>query len=305
MRPALVAAVLAAPALAAAQTVPSGSILFSKGPSGEDLVHGPWIDLAECADASATVNLSWSTALPPGASWPGLVTFQIYASNRPHAPPSCTTAANAGDGTVAGPVGAPMTTTGQTQTLVPLSTATFVQTAGLTCDVAADFPIYVCVQAFDTSNSIVGYALGMLTLSTSAPAAPADVGWSARPGGLGVAWSAPSGSPVAYDFRVVAEADPPDARDAAAHELTDVVALSSELIGLVPGVQYRVQVYARSRAGNESLPAETLGTPAALPTPDFWEGFSSVGCGCGQGAGGPSALLAVLATLAARRGRRR
>ncbi len=309
MRPVLLVAVLAAPALTAAQTVPSGAVQFSKH-GGQDLVHGPFINAAECpATSSGQISLSWNAALI--FPWPASATTQVYVSNTQHpgTPPSpCTTAPNGTD-TYAGPVGAPMHATAPAQSPVPYDTGSFVATLNdpyLTCSVAADTPIYVCVQASDaTSGVIVGYALGTLTLSTSAPAAPTDVGWSVRPGGLDVAWSAPSGSPAAYDFRVVAEADPPDARDATVHELTDVVALSAELVGLVPGVQYRVQVYARSRAGNESLPAETLGTPAALPTPEFWEGFSSVGCGCGQGAGGPEALVAVLALLAARRRSRR
>ncbi len=307
MRRALLLAVLAAPALAGAQTVSPGAIQFSKN-GGQDLVHGPFINAAECpATSTNQIYLSWNTALLSGAGWPAAARYQVYVSNKQHpgtSPNPCTTAPNGTD-TFAGAVGDPVPATAQTQNLVPYATGAFVAALNdpnLTCSVTADTSIYVCVQASNANTgSVVGFALGTLTLSTWAPGAPTGV--SATPaddGALRISWTAPSST--AYDYVLTADGTP---TDATLHTAGDIRALSYLLTGLTNGVTYTISVYARSQAGNASTAATTTATP--VPVLNFWDlyhdappnGFGGrEQGGCSSGAAGPEALLALAALLA-------
>jgi hypothetical protein len=167
------------------------------------------------------------------------------------------------------------------------------------------------VEARDSATSAsLGIAQVTLTLSTARPGAPAGVAVTPADGAVLVAWGAPSGGLVPYDYRVLARADPPDPRDAALHEQVVLAgALQAEVGGLVGGVTYRVQVRARSVAGSEGGPAEAVGTPLASeppPAPPQLLPRPSAGGGCGSGGGrarGPGALLAAAALLVARRRR--
>ncbi len=316
MRRALLLAVLAAPALVSAQTVPSGTIQFSKD-NGNDLVHGPYISADECASATDLIYLSWNTALLSGQSWPASAKYQVYVSNKQHpgtSPSPCTTQPDTGNGTYAGAVGSPVTATAQTQNLVAYNTNLFVSAEAnpnLTCSVTADTPIYVCVQASDAnSGTIVGYAVAntnpVLTLSTSRPDAPTNVqAVPADDGALRISWTAPASSTSAYDYVLTVTGQ---TTDTTPHVKSDLVALSYVMSGLTNDVVYDISVVARSRAGNESLTAgTTTGTPVHVA--NFWDVYHTVykgreQGGCSGGAAGPLALLGVAALLAALRRRK-
>jgi hypothetical protein len=302
----LLAAALAAPAVARAQTVPAGGILFED--ANNDLVHGPFISAAECGDPSAQVFLSWSTQLNTGQSFPADAKYTVYASNKQPTDTNCIKANNGTD-TFAGPIG--QTISGQRQTVsnLPFTIAEFVTVSGYNCGIQADTPIYVCVQAYlNDGTTAIGLAKGTLTLSTSAPGSPTGVNATpADDGALTVSWTAPSSNVLAYDYRVTAVASPADPRDTTTHQATNIRALSFTMRGLVNEVQYQISVYARSQAGNENeTPAQGFGTPVAVA--NFWTvyhdafGGQEKG-GCSSGAAGPVALLGVAALLAALRRR--
>lgn len=303
MRPGLLVAALAAPAVVLAQ-VPDrpGEILFSEGYGRS--VRGAWIDLAECRQPAAFVNLTWYLRLPPGLSGfpPGGV-YRVYASSAPVSGDTCRTASDPGGG-FAGPVSAVLSGLDQIVYAGPVTVtiADVLAAAGVAdcASVTDDAPVYVCAQGYAADGvTPAGIATGTMTLSVTAPSAPTSMGSDARDGALAVAWTAPAGDPPAYDYRLVAEADPADGRDPEVHAYPYVRATSTVLDRLVNGVQYRVQVYAQSEAGNPSAPAETLGTPSASASSDAW------GLGCSSAPGGePVALLAALAVLAVRRRRR-
>lgn len=299
MTRALLLAVLAAPALAAAQTMSPGTVLFTDGTS--DRVRGPFISLAECEDPLSTVNLSWSTQLVEGGAFTPGATYQVYASNRQATGLTCITASNPATDTIAGPVGPPIAGLGPEATLLSFPAAAFVVAAGLGCDVVADAPIYVCVQAY-SGGAAVGFAKGTLTLSVARPGAPTGVTVEPMDGALGISWTGPSGDPPAYDYVVVASSDP--AVDPNVHTLVTgplAAILGCSMTGLLNGATYDVRIYARSRAGNESAPsASVAGTPVggagARPAVARPDGFGQGRCG--MAGGGWFAALAVSAMLA-------
>jgi hypothetical protein len=315
MRRALLLAALAAPAVATAQTMTQGVITFTEGTT--DLVHGPWISLAECtaakanaSDPAAAVNLSWITRLtntPP--TFPAGATYQVYASTAAITGDACPTTNSTTPEYKAGSVGDRLTALGQTVNLQSVKIAnifTAIQLADCAA-VSGDTSIYVCVQAFQsngTNDVPIGIATGTMKLSITAPSAPTSVtAIPADDGALQIRWAAPAGSPSAYDYRLALSATDP--RDMTTHTKTDVRALSYTMTGLVNDVTYTIDVYARSEAGNESTPGTGTGTP--VPVADFWDVYSAYGGreqgGCGTGAAGPVALLGVAALLAALRRR--
>ncbi len=303
MRRVLLLAVLVAPGLAVAQT--SGQIIFTQGTN--DIIRGEWISLTECQDATATVKLSWNTQLvgtPLPTSFPAGATYKIYASNKETTTTTCITD-NAGTDTFARQIGTELTGQGQTVIDHSVKIADLLAARGTTtCTVTGDTPVFVCVQARDTAGTIVGVAKNDITLQITPPGKPTNVGAiPADDGALEISWDAPTGDPVAYDYRVTATSTV----DTALHEKTDVGAESYTMTGLTNGVEYTINVFARSRAGNESVESDDLlATP--VPVSDFWdvytglEGHREQG-GCGTGSAGPVALLGVAGLLAALRRR--
>ncbi len=305
MRRALLLAAVAAPALAVAQTIPAGMVQFVEPGTTNDVLHGQWINAAECASQATTnVVMQWtaSAQMPAGGS------YQIYAANQDaQSGIECPKTSNSSSGLIANPIGIPIIGALQTVAnhveMVDAFLAAVVQTS---CSNTVDVPIYVCVQLRDSTGTSVGFAKGTLTLSVTRPAPPTVL--SVTPAGdaaLQVSWTPPSGDPPAYDFVVVATAEPPDPRDPAAHHaVTDPFALSYRVSGLVNDVPYAIQVLARSQAGNESAPSPAIvATPVApgtaIPRPP------GSGGGCAAGAASPVALLAVAALLARLRRRAR
>lgn len=307
MRRALLLAVLAAPALAQAQTVAPGAILFTKN-NGQDLIRGPFINAAECPDTSGAhlIYLSWNTTLFSGGLPPSSQ-YQVWVSNKQHpgtSPNPCTTQPNGTD-TFAGSVGDPIIATFQTQNLVPYNTGDFItalQGSTVKCDVTADTPIYVCVLA-TSGGAAVGYALGTLTLSTSSPGAPGGV--TAEPaddGALQIGWSRPTSGVAAYDYVVTVTGQQVDTTP---RIFSDIIALSYLVSGLTNNNVYDIGVVARSQAGNPSPAATTTAIPVNVQ--NFWDiyhdappnGFGGQEKGgCSTAGAGPAALLAVAALLA-------
>lgn len=310
MRRRLLAAVLVAPALAAAQTtIGSGAIQFTDGTT--DTLHGGYINLLECqgnVTSGPFVNLSWNTKLNSGVTGPGTFKYNVYASNKESTAPNCITGP-VGTDTRAAAVGVTLTGEAQTVNLKSFPTSAFVTAAGYDCSVTADTTLFVCVQAYDgtpgtTNTSPIGYAKGTLTLSTSKPASPSGVtAVPADDGALKVSWAAPSGDPQAYDYRLIAAG----AGDTSNHQ-TIVTGTSTTVTGLINGVPYTFSVWARSPAGNESdTPGTGTGTP--VPVANFWDVYHGTyggreQGGCSAGSAGPVALLGVAALLAALRRRK-
>jgi MYXO-CTERM domain-containing protein len=312
MRRALLLAVLAAPGLAAAQTLNQGQIAFYEGQT--DLIHGPWISRAECQAAqawqadntkpAAIVNLSWVTQLTNSATqFPGTAAYRIYASNKAIQNNTCYTQGNGTD-LNAGQVGETITGLQQSVALEPANIAQILSAAGQLAGCATssgDIAVYVCVQAFATSDAstIIGVATGQMTLSITPPGSPSGV--TAKPadsGALDISWSAPGGSPAAYDYRVtVVNGADPDT-----HQQTDIRSLSTTVSGLTNDIPYTISVYARSQAGNENAtPGTTVATPVFVA--NFWDVYHTVykgqeQGGCSSGAAGPIALLGLAALVA-------
>jgi hypothetical protein len=308
MRRALLVAARAAPSLVFGQNPAPGQITFTEG--SNDLVHGPWISLAECLDPTSQVSLGWSTTLVGSAVFPADARYQVYASNQPSPTDACYTAANGAD-VVAGPVGAALAGLGQTVTGEPYRISDLLAAAGVAnCGaVSGDVRVHVCAQAYDPYAATVGVAKGALTLSITSPAAPTSVTVEPWDGALGISWTAPSGDPPAHDYRVVASSDP--ALDPNVHTvLTGAIGatLGCSITGLVNGARYGVQVYARSQAGNESAPsAAVVATPVAAASgrPVLQRPQGSGQGGCSAGGAGPVALLAMAALRARPRRRAR
>ncbi len=115
-------------------------------------------------------------------------------------------------------------------------------------------------------------------------------------------WTAPAGSPAAYDYRIVATAQTPADDPGSPHQATDIRALSYVMGGLVVGVTYDIAVYGRTQAGNEGPAGTTTGKSVVVA--DFWDVYHDPpyggrdSGGCSAGAAGPVALLGVAALLA-------
>ncbi len=288
-------AALAVPALASAQT--AGQVTFSPD---------AYLNATECAAANATtIQLSW-TALRPSGATAAAATFQVYASTAAvtisgTTVPTCTSA------TGSAAIGSSISTTSDTATNQSFDASAFATAVGeTTCGVQADKSIYVCVQLSDASAVAIGYATGVLTLSTTPPGAPTNV--SVTPGNqaLNVGWSAPASGQTVATYRVVATAVDLTADPASPHysPMVNSATASYRLSGLVNDVPYSVVVYAYSASGTESLGSDPVsGTP--LPTEDFFSYYRAQGGreqgGCGTGGAAALSLLGAAALLAARR----
>lgn len=303
MRRATTLAVLLLPCLAAAQQA-AGSITFTEGTS--DTVRGRFISAAECAAAGATdVAIAWTFAFTSGTSLPANAQYTIYVANQAHDATACKTTSNTNTGLVVASVdNAAATSATQSKTLrVSVLLAPF---TNVTCS-TANFPIYVCVQGSGGSSAF-GYAKETITLDTTRPGAPIGLGAGVGDGALVISWTEPTGTPVAYDYRLEVTAQN-STLDPTVHQASGIRAERYEMGGLTNDADYDVNVWSVSEAGNESAsPAAVVGTPR--PVDDFWDYYGRGSCdssapcpgreqgGCGAGGTGPLALLGLAALLA-------
>ncbi len=317
----LVAAALAVPTLGVAQ-IPTGTVQFVEPGTTNDIVHGQWINATKCANQATTnVVLQWTVQMATGASYPSNGSYQIYAANQdmPANTIECPKLSVSASGLIANPVG--VSITGQLQNVANVTEtvqAFLTAVQQTSCNITSDVTIYVCVQLRDSNNTSVGFAKGQLYFSIAAPAAPTNVSVSPlETGKLRVTWSAPGGSPPAYDYIVRAHSvltptppAPPDPTtqdplDTAQHQAgpTDPNVTQATLSGLTDGVMYAVYVAARSKAANESVPPAGPAYGVPKPVRDFWDVYRATPGAVEQGgcatAGAGSLALAGLATVVA------
>ncbi len=194
----LLAAAVAVPALAAAQTVPAGVVQFVEPGTTNDIVHGAWINATKCANRTAmNVQLQWTATV----AWPGSgASYQIYAANQDMTGSSieCPKLSNTSTGLIANPVGNPITNqpyqsvSGVTETVDAFLTA--MQQSS--CNITTTITIFVCVQLTNSGGTSVGFAKGQLKFEVAPPGAPTGV--TAGPldtGTLEVSWTQPNSSP--------------------------------------------------------------------------------------------------------------
>jgi hypothetical protein len=278
-------ALLAAPALASAQT--AGTITFDPA---------TYVNLDACTGGT-DVTLDWTVLLESGATFSTSWTYRVYSSS---SAPSGETGAPkyCADGAVQ--VGSDIDATNirQSETVIATDLAT---AAGFTCGTATEPTLYVCVHLYDDASTRQGSATGSLKLQLLAPDVPGAPAVTPGNTRLYASWSAVTSSPAATQYRVQASTGGTVASTAT------TTGTSATLGGLSNGVTYQVEVRSVSAGGNVSGPSPaTDGTPVA--SDDFWEHYVSAGgqeeggCTTGGGAG----LLALLGALALRAaGRRR
>lgn len=315
MKRALVLTLLAAPALALAQTIPApGAISFAP-----DALVGPH----ECLDPAATLSTTWNlggaTGLPVNVT--GFGSFQIYASNKE--PPAVTTtggvrACFTGDdpeeAVFARQIAVDDEPTGNPQT-VDLPIRTMIEaTRGLSaedfaargCDSTALQTFFVCVE-YRESSTLVGSAVGSVQFDGRIPLPPTSASAEPADGALIVRWTPAETGVNATEFFISAvRCDAPTIEECP-FPPTEPVVSSGEgvgtefrLRGLQNDVQYAVSVFARSEAETPSATAaRALGRPREVD--DFWDVYDREGGreegGCATGRGGALAILAAGALL--------
>ncbi len=285
------------PTLAQAQT--AGQVIVTESADGDG-----YLNLAECQGTTPdNVGIAWQVAnggVPPTsvpASTPVTLTISANDGNCP-AGASATVwqPTTAPDANLSASGGYPLTGT--------LSVTTVLTPLGLNGCAAAQYTLTACasMSVGGTTYSAKGTILfdtrpaPAPTLSSVAPGDSALI-VSFTPGTSG------SGQGDSNQYQAVASAGGQDYKSTVTTSTNPI-----HLNGLVNGTTYDVVVYAYSKAGNQSAASNTMsGTPE--PVTDFWQAYKAAGGreqgGCGAGpAGEPSALLALLASLLARRRRR-
>jgi uncharacterized protein (TIGR03382 family) len=307
MRRAWLLALVAAPAIAAAQA--EGQITFDNGRTFPN-----YINAAECAGDS-TIDLAWTVTILSGfTGFPLGGTYQVYASNQQPTNNTCFIEKNESTGLFAGPVGAQIAGTGQTMAAQPFDPSLIVTAAGKTCTNTGDQTIYVCVQG-TSGGSNFGFATGTLTLSVSPPPAPVNVSVAPGDSALNVSWdpgvatSGALGDSQEYQVDATFVRTTSTATDSGTHSSGRVTATDLRLGGLVNTVVYGVTVTAFSKAGNQSSPSDPAKEGMPEVVDDFWDAYSARGreqggCASGAGAAGTLALLAAASLVALLRRRK-
>jgi len=317
MRRASLLAVLALPALAAAETVPtpatgSGKITYA---TQALTPFDQYINKAECLGGK--IKLQWSVAFTSGTGG-SLTSYQLYASD--HASDMATkdrcptqnddliTGAHAGS--VGDPIAAVMDLTDPSP-ILEFDTDAIASVAGLGACTASSTDILLCVQAKSGSTNI-GVARTTLTLATTPPGDPASASGSPGEEAVEVSWG-DSGEPTPeYHIAEVVTGPAVDptqttSTSKSSGAVASTGAGSTRIEGLQNGVVYQVWVTAYSTADNASDPVFG-GTVSPEPVNNFWElyhdaahGREQGGCSTGAGAAGALGILAAASLLAFRR----
>ncbi len=316
MRRAWLLALLATPALAAAQVTPTptaGNITF---PTQLNTAIDKYINAAECR--SGTITLRWAISFDTNKAVANLAKYQLYASD--HASDgtvtkgTCATANNEKvTGLLAGPVSAEITTNvSDPSPEIVFDTDVIASVAGLGACNTLGTDVALCVQARDSNSQPIGTARTTLTVATTPPGAPASA--SASPGdqALEVSWGDSSGEPTPeYHIAEVTTGpgvDPTQSTTTtkSSGAVASTGAGSTRIEGLTNGVVYEVRVTAFSTADNASDPVFG-GTASPEEVNDFWEAYRAAGgreqggCSTGAGAAGALGILAAASLVAFRR----
>jgi hypothetical protein len=317
----LVVSLLVAPALAGAQLINPGQVLFT---NHRDFPM--YVNATECTN-NASVTVQWSpqflnglTTLPVGG------VYQLYASSldpRNNLAGGSTTGGSTTCFTSSNTTGNQPVTAGQvsdvqgnnpiiTQTAV-INLTDFVTKAGQAGCPSDNVMVWICVQGL-SGGTPVAFASASVTISTTIPPPPVITEVTPGDSALNVTWGAGTATTTAtgdtYSYQLTADmvgtttavTDPN-----APHLSSMYTSTSARFGGLVNTVVYAVTARAFSKAGNGSAPSAAVnGTP--LPVNDFWDSYKAAGGrdsgGCTSGLAGPLALALVAGALALSRRRR-
>jgi Synergist-CTERM protein sorting domain-containing protein len=286
----LLAALLAAPSLAAAQ------VLTITESNDQDVI----VNVAECSgQVTDLLSFTWSSTTTTTTG-----TFNLLASDQASCPtPTSNSTTTAHTITIQ----AGLTGTSLTNVIAVPSVLTQLS---ISCPGPATV-VNFCVTDGATTTIV---ASGTLQLDLQTPPAPAVNSVSGGDSALNVTWSLGSGSAdagtagAATGFNVYCDLSPavrPIAKKCAS--VTGGGTSSTRIGGLTNGVDYDVEVTALSAGGNESPHSDPV-TGRPLEVNDFWRLYRNDGGreqgGCATGAAGLVALIA-LTPLALRRRRRR
>jgi hypothetical protein len=287
-RLAVLACLLIAPSLAAAQTITISESADQEIP--------PIFNQAECTNQTVdTIALSWTLTTAQAVD--------LYVSNTASCPqPSNNTNSNAHTASFATNLTTTIFNGGKTA-------ADLINLAQISCQ-SSGSSLFIC--AFPTGTNTTPVATATIQLDLSTP--PAPVANNATPGdaALTVSWSQGQGTAGANQtgtpnsFNIYYAVSGSDLTTAPHISVTGGSTTSGRITGLTNGTAYDVQVTALTIGSNESPRSNTVhGTP--IPVDDFWRLYKSDGGretgGCATGGAGMLALLAV--PLALRASRRR
>jgi hypothetical protein len=315
MRRVLLLALVAAPALPLAQSLPvpsAGRISF--GTDAHSSVD-EFINSAECAGGRILVR--WDVEGASTGSSSNATTYTVYAHNATTTHTDTSTGACPkadADGGDTALRAKPILTVDATESNpgnsaasldIALDAALIVSVSGKSCSATANEDIVLCVQGDNGAT-----ARGKAVLSTQAPNKATGLGAGSGSGALNVVWTAPTGSPQAEYYFVEASfagtsttaIDPTLVPTVRSGNLT---ATSFRLEGLVNTVVYNVRVHSFSTADNESVSDAVQGMPELAN--GFWDSYRNAGGkeegGCGVGSAGPIGILLAAAAIAVRRRR--
>lgn len=337
----LLATLLAAPALAAAQTgIPAaGTITFTNtdaDPAADS------INIAECGSATATVQLSWNpTVAAPAQN----VNYQLYASNKDTATlvgstattTDCPTeaATNATNGVKVVKVGNELANlpslVNQPFPTAQMALALVSDAVPAPCTGSGRTDIFLCMQGRSGSTNF-GTARAKITLVLTRPDVSPVLAKPIQPGdgALTPTWSANGTTNTArYQVQAISILDPAhlptaiafdpafdpsfshsfDPRDTARHFSGFVSGTEGRVSGLVNGVTYAVMVTGFTAEYNPNIPSDPADVGSGTPqhVNDFFDAYKAAGGtetgGCSSGVAGPLglALLAGALALARRR----
>ena len=305
-RSALLALLLLAPSLAAAQATPGSGAITVVESADPTEVNPPYINIAECNGTTTdTLTYYWnvSTSFTSGG------TYELWIADKPSSSTACPA-----DTTSTVTVNRQAIVTGLSATSASQShadTAT-VQTRlsqikgtlSSFCDGTAT-EVYLCVNYTPSGGTkVINAASGTLKIDLGVPPTPSGVGVVPGDTALHVSWAAGSGGTgTATGYRVFWGLHNGDL--SSSHELTGVGTLSYDIGGLQNGTEYDVQVVALTAGKNEGTRSDRAsGVPVVVN--DFWRQYKNAGGheegGCTSGAAGLAAILVML-PLALRRRR--
>jgi Synergist-CTERM protein sorting domain-containing protein len=291
-RVAVLATLLLAPSLAAAQATPgSGAVTVVESADSTE-VNPPYINIAECdGTTSDTLTYYWNPTVS-GTSYDLWIADQPSSTSSTCPPTSSSTVTV--NSTRIATIQAGTTNKQDDQTV-----QTRLSQIGVSCTGNVT-TVYLCMNVAGQTNQIA--ATGSLVLDLGVPSTPTGVGLVPGDSVLHVSWTAGSGGTgTTTGYRVYWGSH--NGTLSQSHDLTG--SATYDVGGLTNGDEYDVQVSALSAGKNESdRTAIASGTP--IPVLDFWRLYKTDGGheegGCAGGAAGLAALIALL-PLALRRRR--
>lgn len=291
-RSALLALLLLAPSLAAAQATPGAgaiTVVHSADPNQSP----PVINIAQCNGTTDTLTYYWNPSIT-GASYDIWIADQPSSTSSTCPPTSSSTVTVHPKQIATVQAGTPSHTDDQT-----------VQTRLSQIEVSCTgtvTTVYLCMNVAGQTDQIA--ATGSLKLDLGVPSTPTSVGVVPGDTVLHVSWAAGSGGTgTTTGYRIFW--GPHNGDLSSTHDLTGSGTTSYDIGGLTNGSEYDVQVSALSAGKNESTRSAIV-SESPVVVNDFWRQYKNAGGheegGCTSGAAGLAAILVML-PLALRRRR--